>query len=406
MTEIEAGIVLVTKSRDWETRVRKAFEGRLNGELAQRPEACAAGEPQTALQAALAGGPRVVVLGPECDVEHSLTLAREIDDMHHETCTVLVADPTPELWEKALRAGVRDIVAPDAALVDVRSVIERALETASKRRTVPVFDPGQRDAKVVAVVSPKGGAGKTAIATNLAVGLAQEHPHDVVLVDLDLQFGDVANALRLTPDTTITDVSRAVGAIDETTLKAFLTPHSSGLFVLCAPETPGVADDIAIEHVATVLELLAQVFRYVIVDTAAGLDDVALMAMERSTDLMVVCGTDVASARGARKELEAFNLLGLTTQRRIFVLNRADARVGLNVRDIESTVGMTVDFSIPSSRAVPLSMNQGTALLDMDARTPVSRAFGELVSTMNGTRKTTTTGSAPRGRLSWRNKEH
>ena len=404
MTDHGAGIVLVTTSTEWETRVRKAFDGRLNGELSQRPEACTPGEPQSALEVVLAGGPRVVVLGPDCDVEHSLAVARVIDDMHHETCTVLVADPTPELWEKALRAGVRDIVAPDAALVDVRNVIERALGTASKRR-VASFEPAARESKVVAVVSPKGGAGKTAIATNLAVGLAHEHPGDVVLVDLDLQFGDVANALRLTPEATITDVSRAVGALDETTLKAFLTPHSSGLYVLCAPETPGVADDIAIEHVGTVVELLAQVFRHVVVDTAAGLDDVALTAMERATDLMVVCGTDVASARGARKELEAFNLLGLTSQRRIFVLNRADARVGLNVRDIESTVGMTVDFSIPSSRAVPLSMNQGTPLLDMDARTPVSRAFGELVSTMNGTRKTTTADSGTRGRLPWRNKE-
>ncbi|HEX5094408.1 MAG TPA: P-loop NTPase, partial [Acidimicrobiia bacterium] len=379
--ETEAGIVLVTTSPDWETRVRKAFDGRLNGELSQRPEACTPGEPQTALDVVLAGGPRVVVLGPDCDVDHSLAVAREIDDRHHETCTVLVADPTPELWEKALRAGVRDIVAPDAALVDVRNVIERAVETAAKRRAVASTDAAQREAKILAVVSPKGGAGKTAIATNLAVGLAHEHPGDVVLVDLDLQFGDVANALRLDPETTITDVSRAVGAIDATTLKAYLTPHSSGLFVLCAPETPGVADDIAIEHVGTAIELLSQVFRYVVVDTAAGLDDVALTAMERASDLVVVCGTDVASARGARKELEAFNMLGLTTQRRIFVLNRADARVGLNVRDIESTVGMSVDFSIPSSRAVPLSMNQGTPLLDMDARTPVSKAFSDLVST-------------------------
>ena len=95
---------------------------------------------------------------------------------------------------------------------------------------------------------------------------------------------------------------------------------------------------------------------------------------------MLVGATDVASARAARKELEAFDALGLTAQQRHFALNRADARVGLSAGDIEATVGLKVDVSIPSSRAVPVSMNQGTAVLETDRRSSVGRAFGELVN--------------------------
>jgi len=181
------------------------------------------------------------------------------------------------------------------------------------------------------------------------------------------------------------DATRSLGALDATTLKAFLTPHPAGLFVLCAPEVPAAADEIAPEHVAKVLDLLAGAFRYVIVDTAAGLDEATLVALEQATDLVVVGATDVASTRAVRKELDAFDALGLTTPRRHFVLNRADARVGLNPADIEVTVGLSIDVSIPSSRAVPISLNQGTPVLESDGRSSVGRAFRELADRLQVT---------------------
>jgi pilus assembly protein CpaE len=107
--------------------------------------------------------------------------------------------------------------------------------------------------------------------------------------------------------------------------------------------------------------------------------------MEQATDLVLVGSTDVASVRAARKELEAFDLLGLSAQQRHFALNRSDARVGLSTSDIEATVGLKVDVAIPSSRAVPLSMNQGSALLEHDQRSPVARAFGELAGRFSTT---------------------
>ena len=378
-------IVLATASAEWEARVRKAFDGRLNGDLTTAPEVCTAVDPLAAVHALLADEPRVVVFGPDCAIPNALAISQHLDTTRLDVAVVLAADPTPEIWEQALRAGVRDIVPPDASLVDVRRAIEHALETAERRRAAIGHDiTAPPRAGVIAVVSPKGGAGKTAISTNLSVGLANAHPNEVVIVDLDLQFGDVANAMRITPETTIADVAHSLAALDATTLKAFLTPHPTGVLVLCAPPTPADADNVGNDDIGKILDLLAGIFRYVVIDTAAGLDEVTLAALEHATDLVVVCGTDVASARGARKELEAFDVLGYTSQRRHFVLNRADARVGLSVGDIEATVGMTVDVAIPSSRAVPLSMNEGTPLLEAEYRSPVSRAFGELVHTVAG----------------------
>jgi pilus assembly protein CpaE len=369
-----SGLLLTAAGEQLELRLRKAFDGRLNGDLR-----CAL-DPSVTLEAIAEARPLVVAIGPSVTQEIAVELASEIDRRHPEVSVVLMTSPTPQLWEQALRAGVRDIVAPDAPLGEVRASFERALDTAHRRRATLIPEPHTGPtSKVVAVVSPKGGAGKTAIASNLAVGLAQLAPQQVVVVDLDLQFGDIASALRLVPDQTIADSAQATTPLDATTIKAYLTPHPQHLFALCAPDSPTRADDVNPEHTEQVLKLLADEFRYVIVDTSAGLDWMTIAAMEHATDVVLVAGTDVASARSMRKELDAFDLLGFTKQQRHFVLNRADARVGLDAGDIALTVGLEASVEVPSARAVALSMNQGVPVLESAPRSPVGRALNELV---------------------------
>jgi pilus assembly protein CpaE len=370
-----SGLLVTAAGDELELRLRKAFDGRLNGELRSALDA------SVTLEAIAEARPLVVAIGPSVTQEQAIELAGTIDRLHPDVSVVLMTSPTPLLWEQALRAGVRDIVAPDAPLVEVRASFERALDTAHRRRAtlVPEHLAGPTS-KVIAIVSPKGGVGKTAVASNLAVGLAQRAPEQVVVVDLDLQFGDIASALRLSPDQTIADSAQATTPVDATTIKAYLTPHPQHLFALCAPNSPALADDVDPEHTGHVLKLLADEFRYVVVDTSAGLDWMTIAAMEHATDVVLVAGTDVASARSMRKELDAFDLLGYTKQQRHFVLNRADAKVGLGTGDIALTVGFEAAVQIPSARAVALSMNQGVPILESAPRSPVGRALDELVN--------------------------
>lgn len=127
------------------------------------------------------------------------------------------------------------------------------------------------------------------------------------------------------------------------------------------------------------INLLREGFRYVVVDTDAGLGERTLATIECATDLVFLCATDVPSVRGLRKELEALDTIGLTEARRHFVLNRADAKVGLSVSDIQDTIHHRIDVMMPSSRSVPLSMNQGIPLLEEGGTTPAVRALEELV---------------------------
>jgi len=193
------------------------------------------------------------------------------------------------------------------------------------------FAPPSRQTKVIVVISPKGGSGKTAVSSNLAVALAQRFPGRVVAVDLDVQFGDLGTALSLTPEHTLAQLART-SQIDATMVKLFLTLHYNGLYVLAGANDPVDADSIGHKHVSEVLPLLAQNFDYVIVDTPAGLDERTLAAIECATDLLLVSSLDVTSIRSLRKALDALEKMSVKAERHL-VLNRADAKVGLDPSD-------------------------------------------------------------------------
>ena len=368
-------IILATADLAYEDLVRNAFATPLNGALS-RVDAV----PGTLDAEQIGDAAEVIAFGPDYDLDAALAIARRLDIERPEITTVLISAPTTELLEKALHAGVREVLAPDASAPDIVTAFERASDVARRRRSTLGGDVAQEGParRIITVISPKGGSGKTTTCTNLAVGLAQAAPGEVVLVDLDLQFGDAASALQLEPESTMVDIARAP-MVEPAAVKVALTRHESGLYVLCAPESPADAESVTAEHVAATLSILADQFRYVIVDTDAGLSEHALTAIELATDLICVCSMDVPSVRSLRKELVAIDQLNLTRARRHFVLNRADTRVGIEAEDVETTVQLHIDISVPSSRAVPLSMNQGSPLVASDPKSPVARQFMALV---------------------------
>jgi pilus assembly protein CpaE len=275
--------------------------------------------------------------------------------MQNQTPTVVVGrDMSPELF-----------VDVSATLSSLGVVVETDGFAATPRRS-----------KVIVVVSPKGGAGKTAVSSNLSVALAQRHPGRVVAVDLDVQFGDLGLALSLSPERTLAQLARST-QIDATTLKLHLTPAPNGLFVLAGANDPVDADSIGHAHVSQVLPMLAENFDFVVVDTPAGLDELTLAALECATDLLLVSSLDVTSIRSLRNALDAFDHIGVGAQRTL-LLNRADSKVGLNPSDAEDVMGMKIACSIPSSREIPLSLNLGTPVVISEPKSAVAKQLQQL----------------------------
>ena len=247
--------------------------------------------------------------------------------------------------------------------------------------------------QIIAVAAAKGGVGKTTVATNLAVGLARQAPLSVVLVDADVQFGDVAMALSLTPVRALPDVVTASAAGDALVLKAYLTPHPDGYYVVCGAESPADGDRVTGEQLGHLIRQLAGIFRFVIIDTAPGLGEHALAALEAATDAVFLCDMSVPGARGLRKELAVLASIGILPPARHVVLNFADRVSGLSVKDVEATIGVPVDVAVPRSNLVTLSTNRGIPLLQNRKKNPASAALTELV------RRFDPSASLKRGRL-------
>jgi len=372
--------VLITPNADFDGRLRQAVAGGLQGGVQTFFTNVLPAGPYDLFAQLNQEQPEVLILGPDVPIDEALRLATVLDVQVPDLTVLLVGEPDPEFILHAMRAGVRDILSPSADPAQLRVLLERACQSFAIRHRVE--QPKQAEnskGTVIGVFSPKGGVGKTTIATNVAVGLGKIAPMSVVIVDLDLQFGDVASGLYLNPEHTVTDAVSPAASQDTLVLKAFLTVHPSSIYALCAPISPVEADHITPEQITRLLEQLADEFQYVVVDTAPGLPEIGLAAMEACTDVVWVSAMDIPSVRGLRSGLDILRQLDILPEGRHVVLNMADAKCGLSVQDVESTIGAPVDVSVPRSRAVAFSTNRGVPVLQEAKKDPAVKGLSQLV---------------------------
>ncbi len=277
----------------------------------------------------------------------------------------------------------------------------QVLTVASPSRVAARVDssggPGRR---VAVVLAPKGGSGKTTIAVNLAVALAERTPDDVVLVDLDALFGDAATVLGVRPERSLVDL--VGGDIDTTAVKVCLTrDERSGVYVLAAPDGPHAGERIRPELAASIVGLLANEFGTVVVDTAAGLDDHALAAIDRATDLVLVAGVDVSSIRNLRMAVDVLDGMEMPTSARWLVVNQMDADTGFELGEIEAVLGLRATVGVPRDRSISRAADRGRPfVLDQPGGAPAQalRRFAEaFAGGASGAAATVTTPARRRG---------
>ncbi len=327
---------------------------------------------------ACAADPELVVLGADAPADMTRVVVPEIDRLFPSAtilCLVARLDVATSL--ALLRLGARDVLLEAGTRREFQAAIEPILHVAQSRHRQRREAAGQVRRRIITIVSPKGGSGKTTVAVNLAIGLARRAPKQVVLLDFDVQFGDCAAALGLRPEYSLVEAVNAAGH-ERSALKVFLAGHPSGLAVLAPPDDLVAVDDIEQDGVKRTFAAFAEEFPFVIVDTASGVDRFALAAMEQSTDLLVISTTDVPSIRAVRRQLDVLDEVGYVSQRRTFVLNRANARVGLSVAEIEAAVGLEATFQIPSTRLIPVSTNESTPVIERSGGGNVANRFDQI----------------------------
>ncbi|MHB1011204.1 MAG: AAA family ATPase [Propionibacteriaceae bacterium] len=386
-------VVLVSQSAGLTERIGYATGGAFLL-LSPNPLPTSAAE----LFAGLRGAPTpdIIVLDADSDAQGALELAHNLDQSY--PCAVILAATNVEpLALAAMRAGVKDLVPVDGDVSEIRKALERAahfmaLRTAPAAAAGPVPVVDKPAGRVVAIASPKGGVGKTTVATNVAVGLAKRYPQQVVLVDLDIHFGDCASALNLEPEFSLPDTIQGAMTRDMLTLKSLLTRHETGLYVVPGSESPVAADTVTPKDIGNLLTMLAKEFQYVVVDTAPGLSEHTLAVLDKAKEMVLVTTLDVPGVRGLRKEIETLDDLDMLPEARHVVLNFFETSRGLTIKDVQATIGEEVDIVLNQSRLLPQSTNQGIPLLQVNGRDPITKQLSLLVDRITGRTSETLSG--------------
>lgn len=296
----------------------------------------------------------VITLGP--NAEQGIALIERLTSEAAPTALICAArDASPELILRSMRAGAREFLRLPVIKEEFDTVLARTAEVCATRVETP-----RKKGRLIAVFSSKGGCGTTFIATNLAAATGQP----TVLVDLNLQAGDLPLFLGIEAKYSIADMVENRLRMDDSLLTSYVTPYSSNLALLAAPREADSADDIEPEHVFEALERLRERYEYVVLDPQHTFDAITLAALDQADDIVLVLTLDIPAIRSAQRSLEIFDRLGYPRKKVRVIVNRWSKQIDLDLRQVEKFLGEPVVGFVPSDyQPVVNSINLGQPLV-------------------------------------------
>jgi pilus assembly protein CpaE len=318
---------------------------------------------------------QLVIVVCASDSEHALGLIQSArkELRGRAPVVVLYAGSPNGFMERAFEAGADDLIMLPQPQEQLAFALEKALV---RQRGSTQSEAGT----MIAVLGPKGGTGKTLTVCNLAEALALDGTSPVV-VDLDLQFGDVGLALGLRPEQTIYDLAVAGGTLDAEKVESFLARHRSGVSALLAPVRPDQAASVSPVFLRSVFDLLRSRHDFVIVDTPPAFSPEVIAAIDSASHLCLVGMLDALSLKDTKIGLETLSQMGYEPGEVALVLNRADTSIGIGMSDVERLLGRRPDVLIPSDRAIPTAITEARTIVEAEPHSKAARAFISLAQT-------------------------
>lgn len=314
--------------------------------------------------------------------------------MPHIQVVILSVQGDQNYMRRAMLAGARDFLTKPPIGDELISAIRRAGEMArferlksSQGRAMPAgmvggltpmgaMSLGITRGKVIVVYSPKGGTGTTTIAVNLALALHNDDTR-AVIVDANLQYGDVAVFFNEQGKNTIADLAPRVEELDHEIVEDVLIKHqASGVHILAAPSRPEHGEKISSSQFLKIIEFLRQMYAYVVVDTSSYLSEVVISAIDASDVIVLICTQDIPAIKNTRLYLDLLQTLGTDRERIVFCMNRFDKRIAITPERVSENLKQEVTAVLPlDDRVVIPAVNRGVPFM-LDQKTqPIARAM-------------------------------
>lgn len=318
------------------------------------------------------------------DISHKTDLALDIVNkisLNHKTCKIIVTstDYSTDLIIKAMRSGAREFLPKPIIKDDFLASFNKIKEQISGGMSET------NKCKVITTFSNKGGIGKTAIATNLALELANITKEKVALIDLNLQLGDITTFLDISPSFDISYVIQNLSRIDETFLLSTLEKYKdTSMYILADPPYLEQAEEITAEQISTLFSVLKKTFSYIVVDTGANFDGKTITALDNSDLILLITIVNLPAIRNCQRCLDLFERLGYEKEKTKIVLNRYMENDEIRVEDVEDVLGQNVYWKIPNNYFTIMSaINKGIPVGMVNAESNISQSYRELAAMLS-----------------------
>jgi pilus assembly protein CpaE len=317
----------------------------------------------------------IIALGSNPD--QAIKLIKRLNSEAPKTALISAGrNATSDLLLQSLRAGAREFLQLPVRAEELKTVLDRIGEFCEAQTEAP-----KKKGRMIAVFSSKGGCGTSFIATNLAVATAAK----TVLVDLNLQAGDLPLFLGVNPKYSFAEMAENRARLDNALITSFVTPYSSNLSLLAAPKEADSADEIEPEHVFEVLQKLRESYDYVVLDPQHTFDSITLAALDQSDQIVLVLALDIPSIRSTQRALEIFDRLGYPRQKVRIVVNRWSKQIDLDLRQVEKFLGEPVIGYVPSDyQTAVTSINLGQPLVQSDPTSKIALEIKRIARTLSG----------------------
>jgi pilus assembly protein CpaE len=316
-------------------------------------------------------GPTIAVVDLTLDPERAFAIAEEIKfKLSHVRMVMTSPKSNPETILRAMRSGAEEFLTQPFNWPEVF----KSFDAIRKKIDIHTNRIGERG-HIIAVSSNKGGVGSTTVATNLAANLVN-HKRSVCLVDLVLQFGSVTSFLNIEASYTILDLAKNLKRIDPLFLDGSLVKHASGIRVLAEPFYAEDARRITPADIEEILDVLAQSFDFVVVDTPKDFGEMLALVLDKAHLILFATEMDVPSLKSAHRAFELYERMGIYDKKIRLVLNRYVKSKLMSLESVERALGVKVFWTLPNNYPVAIAaVNQGLSIEECDPRSDIARSY-------------------------------